>query len=86
MVKHSDISRIAPAFLSWSCGTVWMRENIDRCTILCSQPLPEPRRSKAAEVTKEVVIISREKLQQQQQQAMREVSKTNMVGFHPDVY
>jgi len=50
--------------------------------VVCSQPLPEPRHSKAAEVTKDVVIITREKQQQQQeqqqqqQQAMRQVSKS----------
>ena len=70
------------AFLCWSCRIVWMRQNIDHCMVVCSQPLPEPRHSKAAEVTKDVVIITREKQQQQQeqqqqqQQAMRQVSKS----------
>jgi hypothetical protein len=57
-----------------------MRRIIDRCTVVCSQPLPEPRRSNVVEVPKKVVIIAREKQQQQQQQqqqqAMREVSKS----------
>jgi hypothetical protein len=54
-----------------------MRKNIDRYMVVCSQPLPEPRRSKAVEANKEVVIITREQQQQQQQQqAMKQVSKS----------
>jgi hypothetical protein len=42
----------------------------------CSQPLPEPRRGKVVEVTKDVVIMAREKQQQDEQQSMREVSNS----------